>query len=418
MRNSEVAVVGGGPCGSFTAINLARRGCEVQVYEEHPEVGVPSHCAGHLSIKGLNLLGLEPLPSKIVQNVFQEVKFTSPSGRELGIRFSQPVTCAINRSLFDKHLASVAERHGVTYFLKTKVESLITKNRTVKGIRVRSGKEQEKIATKFVVDAEGVSCSILKQAGLSAFDPRTLVKSVQVEVEKAKDLCEDVIEVFLGRKYAPGFFAWLIPIGDGKAKIGLATKWGDPREFLHRLLRKHPKLSKRLSKAKTVKTNFHCIPLGGSIPKPYSDRFLVVGDAASQVKPTTGGGVIFGMRCGRIAAEVASDALTKGKFSANHLEIYQKKCNKLFGSEINFMLRFRKLFFDLPDNHIDRLIHYCRQFGLDDVIRRVQEPDFQRRALLSNLWHPTLHISLLYLLILYLSVKHRNHKYTLHKVTP
>ncbi|MEM3463937.1 MAG: NAD(P)/FAD-dependent oxidoreductase, partial [Candidatus Bathyarchaeia archaeon] len=178
MENyADVIIVGGGPSGSFTALNLAKLGAEkVIVFEEHSEIGVPCHCAGHLSINGLKSLGLYPLPRKIVENVFYGANFYSPSGREFSVRFSFPVTCAVNRSLFDRYIAALAKAASVRYSLNSRVESLIVEDGFVKGVSVKqSGLFEEKYLCKVVVDAEGVSARILRQAGLPTFNRKMLV---------------------------------------------------------------------------------------------------------------------------------------------------------------------------------------------------------------------------------------------------
>ncbi len=400
-NSSDVIVVGGGPCGSFTALNLAKLGFNVKVFEEHAEIGVPFHCAGHLSIKGLKLLGLHPLPPEIVENVFYGAVFHSPRGKSLHVRFSSPVTYSVNRVLFDKYITKVAEVAGAHYFLSSAVKSLMIQNGFVKGVIVRRGKT-EKFSAKVVVDAEGISSGILRQAGLSAFNRHTIVKAVQAEVENVEELETDMVEVFLGRDYAPGFYAWIMPKLDGEAKVGLASKTGNPRELLQRFMLKHPTASKKFRRAKILHTSFHSITLGGPIPKIFSNGFLVVGDAAGHVKPTTGGGVIFGMACARIAAEVASEALRRNDFSSNFLCEYQKRCNRTLGSEAKFMLRIRGALDALPDNKLDNAINFCVKIGLDKALQNFEDIDFQRRSLLRMLWNPRMSAFLFYSLFSYL----------------
>lgn len=399
---SDAIVVGGGPCGSFAALNLAKLGVDVNVFEEHARIGVPCHCAGHLSIKGLKLLGLHPLPSEIVENVFYGAIFHSPKGRSFHVRFSSPVTCAVNRVLFDKYIAKMAEKAGAHYFLNSVVESVIIKNGFAKAVIVRRGKAEEKFSAKVVVDAEGISPKILRQAGLVAFNRRMLVKAVEAEVENVQGLETDMVEVFLGRDYAPGFYAWLMPKGDGKAKVGLAARNGNPRELLQRLMLKHPTASKKLRSAKILQTSFHSITLGGPIPKTFSNGFLVVGDAASQVKPTTGGGVIFGMTCAKIAAEVAYEALRKNAFSSDFLCMYQSRCKKTLGSNVKFMLRIKKMLDALPDDKIDDAVDFCAKIGLDKALQNFEDIDFQGRSFLCVLWNPRMPIALSYFLLSYL----------------
>jgi digeranylgeranylglycerophospholipid reductase len=396
---SDAIVVGGGPCGSFTALSIAKLGVDVNVFEEHAEIGVPCHCAGHLSIKGLELLGLYPLPSDIVENVFYGAIFHSPKGRSFYVRFSSPVTCAVNRVLFDKYIAKMAEKAGAQYFLNSMVESVMLENGFVNAVIVRRGKAEEKFSAKVVVDAEGISSKILRQAGLVAFNRHMLVKAVEAEVENVQDLETDMVEVFLGRDYAPGFYAWLMPKGDGKAKVGLAAKIGNPRELLQRLMLRHPTASKKLRSAKISQASFHSMTLGGPIPKTFSNGFLVVGDAASHVKPTTGGGVVFGMACAKIAAEVVYEALCKNDFSSDFLCTYQSRCNKTLGSDVKFMLRMRKMLDALPDDKIDDVIKFYANIGLDKTLQKLEDIDFQGRSFLRMLWNPRMPIALFYFLL-------------------
>ncbi|MGC9345515.1 MAG: NAD(P)/FAD-dependent oxidoreductase [Candidatus Bathyarchaeales archaeon] len=399
----DVVVVGGGPCGSFAALNLAKLGVNVKVFEEHAEIGVPSHCAGHLNIRGLKLLGLHPLPPEIIENTFYGAIFHSPTDKEFSIRFSSPVTCAVNRILFDKYIAEMAENAGAHYSLNSMVESLISENDFVKGVIVKRENTRKSFPAKIVVDAEGFSSRILRQAGLLAFNRYMLVNAVEAEVENVKDVETGMVEIFLGKNYAPGFYAWLMPKRDGKAKVGLAAKIGNPKELLQKLMVKHPAASKKLRTAKILQTSFHPITLGGPIPKTYSDGFLAVGDAASQVKPTTGGGVIFGMTCARVAAKTIHEALHENDFSSEFLSAYQKRCDELLGFDVKLMLKIRKMLNAMSDDKIDKAINLCTKIGLDKPLQNIKDIDFQGRSLLRMLWNPRVPIALLYFLFSYLS---------------
>ncbi|MEM3464620.1 MAG: NAD(P)/FAD-dependent oxidoreductase, partial [Candidatus Bathyarchaeia archaeon] len=133
--SAEVIVIGGGPCGSFAALNLAKHGVRVKVFEEHGEIGFPAHCSGHVSLKGLSDLGLLPLPAKVVENTFCGAKFYSPNGVEFAVHFQKPSTCVVNRALFDRHIAELAKAHRVEYHLNTRAESLIIEDGYVKGVK-------------------------------------------------------------------------------------------------------------------------------------------------------------------------------------------------------------------------------------------------------------------------------------------
>lgn len=402
--SSGVAIVGGGPCGSFTALNLAQHEVDVSVFEEHNEIGVPSHCAGHLSISGLKRLGLFPLPNGIVENTFRGAVFHSPNCKRFSVHFTSPVTCVVNRTSFDKHIARMAETAGAKYFLNSKVESLLIKDSFARGIVVKKeGKTEERFPAKIVIDTEGIFPKILRQTGLVEPNRQKFVNGAEAEVENADNLEKDIVEVFLGRKFAPDFYAWIIPKGSGRAGVGLGAKFGNPKRLLESFMLKHPIASKKLRSARIRQIAFHPLTLGGMIPKTYSDGFFAVGDCASQVKPTTGGGVILGLNCGKIAAEIAYEAVQKDDFSSNILRSYQKKCEKFLGFDLAVMLRARRFLDSMSDEKLDNIIGFCASMGLDKVLEKVEDVDFQGRTFLHSLRNPRVPVTFLYFLFSWLS---------------
>ncbi len=401
---SDAVIIGGGPVGSYAALNLAKAGIKTSVFEEHPTIGYPSHCAGHISIRSLKSMGYYPLPNGIVENTFCAVNFYSPKGTKFSIHLSQPVTVALNRARFDQYLAKQAEEAGVRFILDTRVQSLVIRDGFVKGVNVqRKSGEQTQVNSKVTVDAEGVSSRLLRQAGLKALKPQGLVYSVEAEVENVRDVEPDAVEVYFGKAYASGFYGWLIPRRDGTAKVGLATNKGNPKDCLEALRTKHPVASKQLGKAKITQLSYHAISLGGPIEKTYADGFLAVGDCASQIKPSTGGGVIFGLTCAKIAAETASQAIQNSDVSSNALQVYQKRCVDLLSFDFNVMLRLRRFLNALSDEKVDEMLRVCGKLGVDKALRNEDEIDFQGKMLLKSLAKPSMLATVAYFALLYLS---------------
>jgi len=399
----DAAVIGGGPVGSYAAMHLAKQGVKVAVFEEHQKIGSPSHCAGHISIKSLRNIDLYPLPSDIEENVFCAANFYSPQGTKFSLHLSCPVTVALNRVKFDQHLAEQAQKAGARYFMGSRVDSLLIADGAVRGIKVASNVTQETVNTKIVVDAEGISSRLLRQTGLQTLNPNGLVYAVETEMEGVQDIDQNAVEVYFGKGYAPGFYGWLIPRPDGSAKVGLAVNHGDPRDYLKRLMTKHPVASKQLGKAKIISAGYHAISLGGQISRGYSDGFLAVGDCASQVKPTTGGGVIFGLTCAKTAAEVASEALKQGDVSAKALQQYQKRCHSQLNFDLQVMLRLRRFINSLSDEKLDEMLQVIGKLGVDRALVGVDEIDFQGKMLLTAAHKPQMAAALAYFALLYLS---------------
>ncbi|MEJ2271334.1 MAG: NAD(P)/FAD-dependent oxidoreductase, partial [Candidatus Bathyarchaeota archaeon] len=215
-----------------------------------------------------------------------------------------------------------------------------------------------------------------------------VVRGIQAEINDAEYLDKEMVEVYFGREVAPGFFAWIIPKKEGKAKVGLATRTGDPREYLRNFMEKHPIASKKLKNAKITHTSLHPIPLDGPLTKTYTNGFLAVGDAASQVKPTTGGGIVFGLTCAKTAGEVAYEAVRIQNYSDNFLSNYQSRWKKLVGFDLLIMLQMRKMLDSLSDKRIDRVIELCNKFGISEVLEKFGDIDFQGKSLISMIKHP------------------------------
>jgi len=390
-KKADVIVVGGGPCGSFSALTAAKLGADVIVCEEHNQIGVPSHCPGHVSLSGLKRLGLN-LPQEVVENEIKGVVFYSPSGYEFRVKFASPVICVLNRALFDKFLANLAEEAGVRYRLRTRADSFVFDEGCVRGVSVQG----EVLESSVVIDSEGCSSILLKKAGLPTLDKSMVVKGVEGEVDKVEDVNQDTVEVYFGQKYAPGLFAWIIPRPDGSAKVGLATKTGNPKTCLQSFVNHNPKAREKLRRSRFVSVSYHPLTLGGPLAKTYHNGLLVLGDAASQVKPTTGGGVVMGLTCAKIAGETAYQAVKRGDFSESFLSRYQQRWQKAIGFDMSVMRQIRLMLNRLSDEELDKLIRLCSGLHVDETLQRVKDIDFQGKALLPIFKSPKLWIAAFY----------------------
>jgi digeranylgeranylglycerophospholipid reductase len=116
-----------------------------------------------------------------------------------------------------------------------------------------------------------------------------------------------------------------------------------------------------------VEPSYDIVPLR-PLPKTYADRVLVVGEAAGQVKPTTGGGIYYGLLCADIAAEVLHQAFVAGDFSAAILSAYEKKWRARLNRELTIGYWARTLLSRLSNNHIDRLFHRASKKGVPELI--------------------------------------------------
>jgi len=390
----DLAVVGCGVAGPMAALTASEKGISVALLEEHREVGVPSHCSGHVGISGFRKFG-PPVPKAIIENEIKGAVLFSPGGRELLIHKPSAVTWVLNRAELDRHLANLATNRGAELHLGSRVESL---KRDEDGFLLNiSGSNKRAISCRMLIDASGCSSSISRYAGLSHSKMDMLVNSAQFNVENLSNVDSDFVEVYFGQRYAPGFFGWIIPRRDGTAKVGIAARApANVRECFKRFVTKHPIASPKLRHTRTLApTVYHPIPIGGASNRTFADSILVVGDAASQVKPTTGGGIVFGLACGRIAGETAAKAIESRKTSDNEIASYETRWRKLLGFDLKAMTWLRRLLYNLPDPELDSIFRVSQELKADQVLNRTSDIDFQGRTLFSLARDPRLLITFL-----------------------
>jgi len=363
----------------------------VAIFEEHAKIGYPSHCSGHVGIESFKQYGPQ-LPPNLIENEIKGAILNAPNGQRLILRRPTPVTWVINRAKFDQYLASLAVRNGATLNLNSRIEGINRSNCLIK----LSTRDCE-VSCKMVIDAGGCGAPISRLMNTFRQDVRKFVNSAQIYVENITDIDPNFVELYFGQQFAPGFFGWIIPRKDGSAKVGLAAAArSNIRQCLDRFLKKHPVVSLKLRNAKFVTApTFHPIPINGARGQTYSDAFLAVGDAASQVKPTTGGGIIFGLVCGRLAGQTASKAILSGNTSASSLKSYENSWRRLLGFDLKAMSLLRRLVYEMPDRHLNRIFSMSKEFRTDEILGRASGIDFQGKILLSLARDPRLLITLL-----------------------
>jgi flavin-dependent dehydrogenase len=263
-------------------------------------------------------------------------------------------------------------------------------------LTIRDDREHQ-IKCKVLIDASGCGASISRYAGFSNAGRGLLVNSAQFNVENPTDVDEDFVEVYFGQGFAPGFFGWIIPRRDGTAKVGIAAgARANVRECFERFVRKHPIVSSKLRLAKQVSPlTFHPIPVGGATNRTYIDNIMTVGDAASQVKPTTGGGIVFGLACGHLAGQTASNAIRTEDLSAKSLKEYERSWRELIGFDLRAMSYLRRLLYRLPDRNLNQIFSIANELGADEILNTSPDIDFQGRTLLGLARDPRLFITLL-----------------------
>ncbi len=328
--NYDVLIVGGGPSGLMLASRLSKK-LSVLVIEEHESVGVPQHCAGLISIEALRSIGSPAFRSLV--NKFRTMELYSPSLKKIVLTGS-PLACLVDRVLLEEYLyGEVCGRARV--LLGTRVIA-VSKGRAL----LDSG---EVVRGKYLVIAEGASRFITSR--ILGKKPPGIV-GLQYDLECADSRAEDPVRVFFSSKYSPKFFSWMIPVGDGVIRVGTA---GPVNSMNTRRLRGFVKFLERKGFVRNCRVKRF---FGGLIVSEYptagtyGDNIIVIGDAAGQTKPLTGGGLYTISILTRILAEAFN--------SENPVEEYRVKSRRII-SRLIFQKIMADLLHNIPDEAKDEI---------------------------------------------------------------
>jgi digeranylgeranylglycerophospholipid reductase len=367
---TDALVVGGGPAGSTVARLLAEQGRSVVQLEEHPRIGIPVQCAGLVSRRALDLAGNPP----IVRCAVRGATVFGPSLGSFSFKASDPRAFVIDRAGLDIHLADRGARAGVDVRTGTRFDGLVRREGGRSIVRCTGpGGTAVSFAARLVVGADGVTSAVARAFRLRR--PVEILPAFEAEFPEGFGDAESV-EVYLGRTFAPGLFGWWIPDGAGGARVGVAVDAdGTPaRRYFERLM---TYLERRFGRRLASPTAYLVsgIPIG-LVPRTAGDGVLLVGDAAAQVKPLSGGGIFTGMRCAEIAATVGGAALAEGDLSASRLGRYDALWRAELGDEFRRALYLRRIFARLSDPELDRVVEALQRGALGGTVVAFGDIDF------------------------------------------
>jgi geranylgeranyl reductase family protein len=366
----DVAVIGGGPAGLQTARLLAETGARVAVFEKKPEIGSNVVCTGFV---GRELFSEFDLPADILTSEFQEARIVSSTGKTILYRHPAPFAAVVDRRRFDQALAGLAERAGADIETGTSVLDVevlpdgVILETVVADVPVRR-------RARMAVLATGVDRRL--HAKLKLTVPKRIVYGAQAEIESDGAV---IPTIYAGPPTAPGGFAWSVPSGNGRMRLGLITDEHPRKAFEAFLSRHHPGTSlEGAARPLEFKPIYQ-----GMAKTTVADRALSVGEAAGQVKTTTGGGVYYGLWGARIAAEVIREALAADSLGAASLAPYERRWKAALRREISLGLYVRKLYSWMSESQFEALFTLAQTDGLIPLIQSEGNFDWQSGVIRS-----------------------------------
>ncbi len=341
-----ITVIGAGPAGSFYASK--EKHADVHLFEEHAAVGCPVACTGILTD---SVRSVVDIPKELVISKIDRFKIIAPNQKEMYVDLKK-TNMVLDRAAFDQHLFHKAVDNGATVHLNERF--LGYKNLGKKQYRVKTNKKS--YDTSMLVGADGPYSSVAKAAGI--FGNRQFVRGWQARC-KYPGLEEGVTEIHLNL----GEFSWVVPEDDKIARVGVIG--ADTKKLM-------ADYKKLLGKSRIIEDQSGMIPVYN--PKQQlrkgSENIFLLGDAATQVKATTYGGIIYG--------------LLAGTYLAEDKEMYTSRFNSKLGKDLWISLKMRNLMNYMTDKQANELIEIFKKKENNDILAE-HDRDFPSKFMVKLL---------------------------------
>lgn len=302
MSQGKAIIIGASTAGLFGAYLLAKECVPVHVYDERESLGQPPRTL-IMTSKLSEVLGF--VPNAAILNKVTRMELISAHQRSC-VALREP-DLVIERQKLIELLARKAEEQGAEIHLGFKFLGFeAVRDRLVVSLRDQVKGRDETVTTNVLIGADGVLSKVAKTASRDSTETVDIVQAKVVLPEKASSDC---VKVWLDRQRTE-FFYWLIPESEFSAVIGLICRNGKgARESLEDLLRS--------LRCETIELQAAKVPLHNPLLEPSrtisNSRILLIGDAGGQVKATTVGGVVAGLRGARAAVRAIIGQAPYGK---------------------------------------------------------------------------------------------------------
>jgi len=331
----RVAVVGGGPAGSCAAETLAKAGIETYLFERKLDNVKP--CGGAIP---LCMVQEFDLPDEIIDRRVRNMKMISPSNVEVDIRLDNPdeYIGMCRREVLDAFLRERSVSLGAKLINGRILDIKITENGKKPYVLSYSdfangGNEgtMRSLEVDLIIGADGANSVVAKAIDAGdynyaiAFQERIRISPEKMEYYK------DLAEMYVGDDVSPDFYAWVFPKYDHVA-VGTGTMHKNQRLIKKLQAGIRARALPRIAGGEVIKVEAHPIPEHPR-PRRVVGRVALVGDAAGYVTKSSGEGIYFAAKSGRMCAEAIVEFAEAGKRIPTEadLKVYIKRWDKQYG---------------------------------------------------------------------------------------
>jgi len=346
----DVLVVGAGPAGSMAAKTAAEKGVDVILIERNKEIGYPVRCAEGINKFLFQDTGINKDDSFIQQKIDGTKIYFYDEIYELNSDQWKGFT--VDRTIFDKYLAKLAENAGAKLLCETKAVGM-KKEVNSWDIKVDTKNDFKKISAKIVIGADGYESNVGRWVGIkNPWKDYEVCKCYELFLKCPNISENDKFHIAFGEEFSGGY-AWIFP-KKKKANVGVGiSKKNNAIDALEYFINKYPGIQKILGdNFSTIERRGGGIPMNGpiKIDELVTDGILLVGDAGGMVDPITGEGITPSMISGISAGETAFECIEKQTWKKTDLKNYYKNLtnkpymNTTFGENMDALKNMKNTF--------------------------------------------------------------------------
>ena len=368
----DVCIVGASIAGNYLTYLLSKSNLKIIIIEDHKEIGIPFQCAGIISQK---LNKLIELPTNIILNRVTTAKIVSPSGNFIKLSGDeQPYVIdriALDRLFFDK----IKDYTNITYYLAERYKSF--------EYRIEDGKKyllietsKRKIIAKMLIGCDGPLSLVGKQLNVK----NDVIFASQIRVNA--NFYDHEAAMYFNPEWKQ-LFGWIVPESNRIYRIGIASAKNVNKCFQRFLNELNVDIKDRIDQQGGI------IPYG-VMNKLAFDNVLLLGDAAGQVKATTGGGIVMLLTAAKYASNCIHRCFEKENFSKRIIQkYYEKPCSQTIGKELRLHYIIRLILENFRNKDFDNFFKIIKEAKIEHLITFYGDMDFPKTLLIKLLLNRT-----------------------------
>jgi geranylgeranyl reductase family protein len=366
----DVCIVGASIAGNYLSFLLSTSNLRIVVLEDHREIGLPFQCAGIISQK---LSQLIELPKGIVLNRVITAKIVSSSGKFIKLSGDEHPyivdRVALDRLYYDKNQRNT----NIIYYLGEKYKSFEYQiDNDKKCVLIETSKR--KIKSKLLIGCDGPLSSVGKQLKVK----NEVLYAAQIRIKA--HFSKDEAAMYFDPQWKQ-LFGWIVPEGNQIFRIGIAAAKNVNESF------------KRFLEELNIDINNKLDQQGGIIPygmmnRVAFDNILLLGDAAGQVKATTGGGIIMLLTAAKYVSRCVNLCFKNDNFSKKFIKkYYEKPCSKTIGRELKLHYVIRLILEKFKDKDFEIFFKIIKENKIERIISFYGDMDFPKTLVAKLLWN-------------------------------